>query len=73
MTDDTFIANLIDEAVELHTTIATLESQLSAEQKQKIAALVLAFIVGLLNVFGINVPIIQPCVPSGSSILRHSL
>ncbi len=58
MTDDTFIANLIDEAVELHTTIATLESQLSAEQKQKIAALVLAFIVGLLNVFGINVPII---------------
>ena len=42
MTDDTFIANLIDEAVELHTTIATLESQLSAEQKQKIAALVLA-------------------------------
>lgn len=51
MNDNDFVSNLIAERNQL-------AAQLSTEQKQKIAALVLAFIVGLLNVFGINVPVV---------------
>lgn len=51
MNDNEFISNLAADN-------ARLAAQVSAEQKQKIAALILALIVGLLNVFGINLPLI---------------